>query len=111
MRVVYGGSESGTSRVDGQRLRPLARIPEAESNQCERPDRIVRPVTRINGDRIRFRDLAFMAWPKKTEANLAFVTGYDPRTCRRWLADDTEPPAEALSAVLVEIMRRYSQRD
>lgn len=111
MRLAYGGSESGTSTVDGQALRPSPRSPEAESNQRERTDKTVRPVTRINGQRIHFRDLAFMAWPKKTEANLAFVTGYDPRTCRRWLADDTEPPAEALSAVLVEIMRRYSQRE
>ena len=74
-------------------------------------DKTVRPVTRINGNRIHFRDLARMAWPIKTEANLAFITGYEPRTCRRWLADHTEPPAEALAAVLSEIIRRAHQRE
>lgn len=111
MRVVYESSEVGTSRADGQILRGARRIAEAESNQQLSPDRNVRPLTRINGTRIRFRDLAIFAFPQKTEANLAFITGYDPRTCRRWLADDSEPPAEALGAVLAEIMRRFHQRD
>lgn len=109
MRLVYGESVAGATRVDGQvsRSRPVEQ--QTKQNQRERPDRTVR-VTKINGYRIHFAELARMAWPQKTEANLSFVTGYDARTCRRWLADDTEPPAEALAAVLAEIMRRAHQR-
>lgn len=70
-------------------------------------DKTVRTVTRINGQRLTFRDLAKFAWPQKTEQFLSHITGYDARTCRRWLANQTEPPAEALGAILQEIMRCY----
>lgn len=93
--------------TDGQPSRPPRRKSEAQRIQRQDPDRSVRP----SGPPISFRDLAYMAFPNKTEANLAFATGYDPRTCRRWLADNTEPPAEALGAVLAEIMKRFHQRD
>ena len=110
MRRVFGGSVAGATRIDGQFLQPSLPGPEFEQLQRQRTDKSVRPVTRINGDRIHFRDLALMAWPRKTESHLAHLTGADPRTCRRWLADDNEPPAEVLGFVLGEIMRRYSQR-
>ncbi len=110
MRVVYGESAAGARRIDGQDLQPSISQREPQRIQHRSSDRNVRPVSRINGHRIHFAELARMAWPQKTEANLAFVTGYEPRTCRRWLADDTEPPAEALAAVLAEIMRRAHQR-
>jgi len=60
---------------------------------------------------ISFKDLARFAWPEKTEAHLAHLTRVDPRTCRRWLAGDNEPPAEALGVILAEIMKRFHQRD
>ena len=63
----------------------------------------IRPVER----RISFRDLARMAWPEKTEFELSRLTGYDTRTCKRWLADDSEPPAHAAMHVLNEITRLY----
>jgi hypothetical protein len=59
---------------------------------------------------ISFRDLARMAWPDKTESHLAYLTRVDARTCRRWLAGDNEPPAEALGIVLAQIMSRYTAR-
>lgn len=108
MGIAYRSSEIGTSKVDGQILQAARKVAEAESNQRVSTDKNVRV---LNRERIRFRDLALFAFPRKTEANLAFATGYDPRTCRRWLADDSEPPAEALGAVLAEIMRRYGRRD
>lgn len=110
MRTVFGGSLAGARNIDGQDLQrgPSAQVPQRK--QPEGQDRNVRPVTRINGQRISFRDLARFAWPNKTELFLADCTGYDPRTCRRWLADDTEPPADALGVILGEIMRRYHQR-
>jgi hypothetical protein len=74
-------------------------------------DRNVRKVIPISAARISFGDLARFAWPAKAEANLSHFTGYDARTCRRWLAGDTEPPAEALGVILAEIMRRFHQRD
>lgn len=67
------------------------------------PDRIVQTP-------ISFRDLARMAWPDKTESHLAHLTRVDARTCRRWLAGDNEPPAEALGIVLAQIMSRYTAR-
>lgn len=82
--------------------------PSAKGGQISTPtDKSVRPVTRINGQRISFRDLAKFAWPNKTEQFLSFLTGYDARTCRRWLANQTEPPADALGVILCEIMSRY----
>lgn len=107
MRIVYGGSETGTTEVDGQNLRESRALAKVQQKQLRKPDRNVR---RINGERIHFRDLAIVAWPQKAEANLSFLTGYDARTCRRWLAGDTEPPAEALGVILAEIMRRFHQR-
>lgn len=74
-------------------------------------DRIVRKVIPIASARISFGDLARFAWPTKAEANLSHLTGYDGRTCRRWLAGDTEPPAAALGIILAEIMKRFHQRD
>ncbi len=105
MRVVYGGSVAGATRIDGQDL------PDAGERQ-QPPDKpTAKPVRHINGQRISFRDLAVMAFPNKTEANLAFLARVDARTARRWLADNTEPPADALGLILCEIMRRYHQRD
>lgn len=60
---------------------------------------------------IAFRDLATLAWPKKTEFHLADKTGADPRTCRRWLTGENDAQGNALSVVLCEIMRRYHQRE
>jgi hypothetical protein len=69
------------------------------------------PVARINGARITFRDLAKFAWPEKTDRHLSHLTGYDARTCRRWMAGSNEPPAEALGVILCEIMRRFHMRE
>src|SRR5687768_12118301 len=100
MRAVSGGSVAGARKSGGQ-------ISQGEGTA----DRFVHaPVRHINGDRIFFRDLARMAWPDKTDAWLAHVSGVDPRTCRRWLAGDNEPPADVLGAVLCEIMKRYHRR-
>lgn len=107
MRAVFGGAVAGATRIDGQVLQRAVPNPEHQQNQRTGTDRNVR---RINGERISFADLARMAWPQKTEANLAHVAQVDPRTCRRWLADDNEPPADVLGAVLCEIMKRYHQR-
>lgn len=100
MRAVFGNSAAGARKPAGQILR----------NE-DAPDRSVQTrVTHINGERIYFRDLARFAWPEKTEYHLAHLTRVDPRTCRRWLAGDNEPPAEALGVVLAEIMKRFHQR-
>lgn len=111
MRIVYGRSEAGSRKSGGQvPIEPRA-VGQSQQNQIGRPDRVVHRVSRINGDRIRFADLARFAWPTKTEANLAFVARVDARTARRWLAGDTEPPSVALGIILAEIMRRFHQRD
>lgn len=111
MRAVFGGSLAGARKIDGQSLQRVPKSEQNEQKQRASPDKNVRPVTRINGQRIRFADLARMAWPQKTESHLAFIARVDARTARRWLADDNEPPAEALGIILAEIMKRYHQRD
>lgn len=89
-------------------MRASLPVPIAEpiANSGQLLPSTVRNVRRINGERISFRELAQFAWPQKTEANLSYLTGYDARTCRRWLAG-SGPPAEALGVVLSEIMKRY----
>lgn len=66
--------------------------------------------SRDGPERITFGDLARFACPRKTAAWLAHITGFDVRTCERWLAGRNEPPAEALGAIMFEIMRRFHQR-
>ena len=107
MRAVFGGSLAGARKIDGQSLQRVPKSEQGEQKQQERQDKNVRPA---NGQRIRFAELARMAWPQKTESNLAFVARVDARTARRWLADDNEPPAEVLGIILAEIMRRFHQR-
>ena len=107
MRVLYGGSEAGTTEIDGQ----VSQVGGGAAQPLERSTaKSVRRITRINGQRIYFRDLAVMAWPNKTEANVAFIGRVDVRTARRWLADESDPPADVLGILLAEIMRRYGQR-
>jgi hypothetical protein len=99
-RIIIGFPD-GTSKIDGQ-----------ISPKPDTADRFVqRSVTHINGKRIYFGELARFAWPEKTENHLAYLTRVDPRTCRRWLSGQNEPPAEALGVVLAEIMKRFHQRD
>lgn len=111
MRAVFGGSLAGARNIGGHELRRSSERRDAEQKQPEGTGKSVRNVARINGARISFGDLARFAWPTKTESHLAFITRADPRTCRRWLAGDSEPPAEALGVVLAEIMRRFHQRE
>lgn len=90
-----------SSGVDGQVLRK-AKVGGQVLHLKKNPDR--------NVQRITFRDLAKFVWPIKTDKHLSHLTGYDERTCRRWLCNATEPPAEALSIILCEIMRRFHER-
>jgi uracil-DNA glycosylase len=57
-------------------------------------------------ERISFRDLARLAFPRKTAATLADLTSSDLSTCKRWLANRQRRPQVALVVVLGEIMRR-----
>lgn len=102
MRAVFGGSLAGARKIDGRNLRAGVPAEVPERKQSGSTDRNVQPIS--------FRDLAVMAYPNKTEANLAYLGRVDARTARRWLADDNEPPAEILSIILCEIMRRFHQR-
>jgi len=104
MRAVFGGNRE---KIDGQILPTSLDQDELVGKSGAKP---VRPVTRINGQRVYFHDLARMAWPDKTESHLAFVARVDARTARRWLAEDSEPPAAVLGVILAEIMRRFHQR-
>lgn len=91
-------------------VQAAAEATEIDGQVSTGEDRFVRPVTRINGQRISFGDLARFAWPRKTDVFLSDLTGCDARTCRRWLAGHNEPPAEALGVILGEIMRRFHMR-
>ena len=99
---------AGARKTDGHDLPSLAPAEQSQQKQQQKPDRNVR---RINGHRIQFGELARFAWPEKTEFHLAHLTEVDPRTCRRWISGQNEPPADALGVVLAEIMKRFHQRD
>lgn len=83
-----------------------ARVARSNFEPAKTVTKEIQPVDR----RISFRDLARMAWPTKTEFELSRLTGADPRTCKRWLAEDTEPPADAAMHVINEITRLYLTR-
>lgn len=106
MRIVVGDN---SKKIDGQKNPVPAAELELQQNQTKSLDKSVRAVIPISAGRISFGDLARFAWPSKAESNLSHLTGYDARTCRRWLAGDTEPPAEAAFIVLTEIMKRYQR--
>lgn len=102
MRGTLPALRRAASELDGQVLAPPPRL----SGSKQSTDKTVRPELQP----ISFRDLARFAWPQKTELFLSHITGYDARTCRRWLAGHTEPPAEALGIIFHEILRRFTQR-
>lgn len=64
---------------------------------------------KIRGDeeRIHFRDLARLAFKRKTSAILASLLETDVRTAKRWLSRESRAPDHAVTLVLGEIMRRY----
>lgn len=74
------------------------------------PDKIATTIPQPVERGISFRDLARMAWPHKTEIHLAAILHCDVRTAKRWLADDSEPPADAAMVVINEITRLYLTR-
>jgi hypothetical protein len=109
MRTAYGAPRASPSTIGGHQSPDLVPAQQPQPKQPARRDRFVR-LGRTNGERIYFADLARFAWPRKTEANLAFIAKVDARTARRWLAGHTEPPAAALGGILAEILMRYHQR-
>lgn len=110
MGSLYEGSFAGASEAGGQVWRGESVARQTQRNQRDESAKRVRPVTRINGRRIRFRELAQLVFPHKTDVHLAFHARVDARTARRWLADGSEPPAEVLAILLAEIMRCYGRR-
>lgn len=89
-------------------MQQALRVRRRTSNRL--PAKLVTKEMREPQRGISFRDLARMAWPTKTEIHLAAVTGFDVRTCKRWLADGSEPPAHAAMHVINEITRLYLTR-
>lgn len=72
-----------------------------------RPDKNVTNKSNPAEQRISFYTLATLAFPgDKPEVAIAMRTGRDPRTVRRWLADQHGRPQIALAVVLGEIIRR-----
>jgi hypothetical protein len=62
----------------------------------------------VADQRISFRSLALLAWPRKTAFELTTRTGANERTCKRWLAGEGALPWSAVSVVLQEIIRRLN---
>ena len=72
-----------------------------------RPDKNVTNKSSHAERRISFSTLATLAFPgDKPEVVIASRTGRDPRTVRRWLANQHGRPQIALAVVLGEIIRR-----
>ncbi len=99
-------------------MRAVSRTAAVEASEVDRhelpnlppTDKSAGRVPKIGPNRISFGDLARFAFPTKTSACLAHIAKCDVRTCERWLSGRNEPPAEAFSAVMFEIMRRYQMR-
>jgi hypothetical protein len=111
MRAVSDELPAAGTKYGGQ-FRPTPDTNRNRRTNLSLTDKSVRPtsVTRINGRRITFRELARFAWPSKTEFFLSDLTRCDARTCRRWLAGSNDPPAKALGVILQEILRLYHLR-
>jgi hypothetical protein len=62
--------------------------------------------TQAADDAIPFRDLAKLAFPKKTVLSLAAASGRSPSAVKYWLSGRHEPPGRAIRIVLGEIIRR-----
>lgn len=92
-------------------MRAIIQVPSQEPTEIDRRDlsdtgKSAGRVVNLDAARITFGDLARFACPKKTAAWLAHVGQCDVRTAERWLEGRHEPPAEALGAIMFEIMRR-----
>ena|SRR5882762_10126843 len=56
-------------------------------------------------------DLSRMLWPTKTAANLAAVAGCSVRAADFYLAGQREYSADALAAIVTEILKRHAMRN
>lgn len=56
-------------------------------------------------------DVAILLWPKKTAANLAAEAGCSVRAAEFYLSGQREWSADALSALLSEILKRHKLRN
>jgi len=95
MRAMFDGGGFAAAKIDRHEMRSTGK----NAGTAEKGE-----------NRISFGDLARFACPTKTAAWLAHITKSDVRTCERWLAGRNEPPAEALGAIMFEIMRRFHLR-
>lgn len=53
---------------------------------------------------------ARLYWPRNTAKHIATITGCGVRTAYRWLADDGEPPASAIVALVAAMRVEYAAR-
>lgn len=52
----------------------------------------------------KFSRVAKALWPRKTAAELAYRTGVTERAAKRWLSGDRKPSADAVAAIVNEML-------
>ena len=80
-----------------------ARVEEArkiEGRIVSGADEIVQPPL--------WTDVAKLIWPEKTDAELAAIAKRDPRTARRWLSGEFEPPNIIVTTIIKRIFEPRS---
>ena len=82
--------------------RKAAEAREIEGRILSGADRIVRAPNWVAW--------AKTCWPDKTDCALAVISGRDPRTARRWLSGEFEPPQAVWRAMLDKLFEGADER-
>lgn len=84
MHGPFGNSEAAAREIGGQ--------------FCPAKDRIVKTLV---------GPICKLCWPENTDAHVATICGCDPRNARRYLSGELPIPAKLLTAINIELVRRF----
>ena len=82
MRVIFDGSEIGTTGKNPQKCGPPAKLSFR-----------------------KFGAVAKLLWPINTAKMVGQIAGQSHRTAERWLSGEFEPPAVVIAAAIHEMTR------
>ena len=82
--------------MHGSLQKRVAEAREIEGRIVSGADKIVQPP--------KWTEWARICWPDKTDVELALVAKRDPRTARRWLSGEFEPPQAVWAALIGKLL-------